>query len=322
MTGYNSQYSAICVLVGSHILTFIATLVFRDLKHFKNNTAIPFSQWLATVLMPLCSFFLLILLFRSENASLNTILFSIIITLILNITAFYIYNNLVKIYNTKLKEALLLQQNTFLDKQLNLMKNSISKTKSVMHDYKNHLMAISRYLERNNSIGALQYLSELDKALVDSKNKDISKSGNINIDSILNYKLNAAIEKGIFVTLNIKIPSELPVTSFDINVILSNLIDNAVEAASKLKEDKFINIDLFYCIGILNLSIENSFNGQVTMKQSCILSSKKDKFYHGIGLKNVTRTVKKYSGDIDINFQDDLFKVNVLLYLNEGNANE
>lgn len=54
-------------------------------------------------------------------------------------------------------------------------------------------------------------------------------SGNNDIDSILNYFIQNAKNKNIEVLVNIKIGNEMKINFFNLNIILGNLMDNAIE---------------------------------------------------------------------------------------------
>ena len=45
------------------------------------------------------------------------------------------------------------------------------------------------------------------------------------------------------------------------------------------------------------------------------ITNKKDKFMHGIGLKNIKDTVYKYNGEIKIEFDDDKFVIKFIFSL-------
>jgi len=60
-----------------------------------------------------------------------------------------------------------------------------------------------------------------------------STSGNIVVDSIINYKLRSISDWNVAVTVDIVIPTELPIEIVDLSTILTNLLDNAVQALQR-----------------------------------------------------------------------------------------
>ena len=69
-------------------------------------------------------------------------------------------------------------------------------------------------------------------------------TGNNIVDIIINSKMNIAQSYGITITVNAKITNEIKIDDIDLSVILGNLIDNAIEAATKENEEKYVHIQI------------------------------------------------------------------------------
>lgn len=69
-------------------------------------------------------------------------------------------------------------------------------------------------------------------------------SGNNTVDIVLNSKVNVAESCDITITVNAKITNEIKIDDIDLSVILGNLIDNAIEAATKENEKKYVHIQI------------------------------------------------------------------------------
>jgi sensor histidine kinase regulating citrate/malate metabolism len=100
------------------------------------------------------------------------------------------------------------------------------------------------------------------------------------------------------------------------NVILGNLLDNAVEAVKKINEKK-IKIEMELDRGCLYIKIENTFNGNIEIRDGKLKTIKNNSQYHGIGLVSIKNALDKYEGIIDIDYQSKTFSVNIMLYNNE-----
>lgn len=145
-------------------------------------------------------------------------------------------------------------------------------------------------------------------------NQEYINSGNNTIDSIINFKLNSSKNLNILVSTDILIPEELSLKTFDIAVILGNLLDNAIEAVSNI-DDRWIDIKLKYTKGRLIIEINNSYDGKLKKVDGHFISYKTDKENHGLGLKSVEAALKNYDGAIQILHDSNKFTVKVLLYL-------
>lgn len=65
------------------------------------------------------------------------------------------------------------------------------------------------------------------------------------VNVILNERYYLALEKGIVLSYKFNDLSQIPLNEVDISILLSNLIDNAIEAAEKLKKKTVVNVDIF-----------------------------------------------------------------------------
>ena len=121
------------------------------------------------------------------------------------------------------------------------------------------------------------------------------------------------------VVVKVMLPEEIK-HSFDINVLLGNLLENAIEAAQQT-EKKYLSINIMLKRGVFKLVIENSFNVSSIIheeqqgKSKVLLTTKPFKEQHGIGLKNVKKIVEKYNGAMNVSTQEDIFCVNLILYM-------
>ena len=91
-------------------------------------------------------------------------------------------------------------------------------------------------------------------------------------------------------------------------------MENAIEAA-KLSKEKYMGMTMEIKRGILFISVHNSFNGEIQYRNGRIISSKSGDLKHGLGLRNVERIVREMNGEINIAHKDELFCVDVMIYV-------
>ena len=101
----------------------------------------------------------------------------------------------------------------------------------------------------------------------------------------------------------------------DLFTVMGNALDNAVESVEKRDKDQYKSIgvrvwkkDLFAVI-----QVENSFDGELKMKDGLPLTSKADKENHGIGIRSIKSIVEKYQGTVSVRVQDGNFVLTILL---------
>ncbi len=322
LTGYidlsvfsvDSQYSSIAGIMSIKLFSYIIVLIIQNYKNIKKGIDVPNSYWLSLFIIPFGTLYVTFLILESNNLSNYRIVISVSILLIINIVAFYLYDVLNSVYEDKIEKALLKQQNNYYHKQFEIMDNSYKNMKSVRHDIKNHLSIIESYINKNDTEKAINYIQNILNSSYGEQ--ELARSGNFDFDSILNYKLQNAKSKGIEIIVEAKIPQKINIESFDIAIIIGNLLDNAFEAVSKLSNDKKIKVRLNYRKNTLYIHVNNTFDGAVFYEDNQIISTHKDKENHGIGLKNIEKAIKKYNGTMEINHTNNNFTVDIFLYIN------
>ena len=118
------------------------------------------------------------------------------------------------------------------------------------------------------------------------------------------------------VETKISIPQQLRLRSFDLNVLLGNLLDNAIDASMQTEEKK-LNITIKLDKGVLFLHIGNSCQRIADGRSSFWETTKEDNVNHGIGLKNVRRIVEKYHGDLAFQCENNFMETDVMMYVKE-----
>ena len=196
--------------------------------------------------------------------------------------------------------------------QLDVLKNSEEKVRGLRHDLKHHLNELMLMAERDESSEIKEYIKSMDSFMTYSG--EYVSSGNTNIDSLLNLMLDDAKRELGAVSCKVCIPSELEIEPFDLNVILGNLLDNAIRAAKQTQE-KDLQVKIRYKAGMLLIDVANSYTGACIKQGDRYLSTKEDSAAHGRGLSNVRCIVEKYDGDMEITDENHLFRVKIVLYI-------
>ena len=202
-------------------------------------------------------------------------------------------------------------QNKLLEKQVQEVQNIYMTMRGWRHDYHNHLQAMKAYIKMGEYDKLDIYLKLLEEDL-DNINQ-LVESGNVNLDAVLNSKISLALNNGIDVEYKATCPPTLTVSDIDLCALLGNLIDNAVEACEKMKEDEKQYIRLY--IGILKkqlyISITNSTNEVVRKMDNQYITNKRGN--HGQGLKRINLIVEKYGGYINRQNEPGVFITEIML---------
>ena len=241
------------------------------------------------------------------NFSQNTnIVLAILCVIACPFSAFiFIYNRHIQNQQQELFE---LQQQSLkneIDMQyLDLLEMKNREMQILTHDYKNHLAAIRDM----SSEEVANYIDKMNNEIKTANST--SHSGNHTLDIIINKYVTECELKHISFNFDTKLSNLGFVDDFDLVTILGNVLDNALEAAEKSKGRS---------ISLLTKKV-NTYD-TIIITNSCDavpdknLKTKKQKGTHGLGLKSVAKTVKKYGGDFEweYNETDKIFIITIML---------
>ena len=173
------------------------------------------------------------------------------------------------------------------------------------------MVAIGALLDADRTEEAANQIREM-ISMNSSMSQEISHSGNIALDALINYKYSVALAEGTVMECCIEVSAELPVEITDLCSILGNLLDNALEAVRLLREEeRRVSLTVRIVKDALLISVENPYAGEIVVdRQGRIQSSKTGD--HGIGLISVERTAEKYGGSMSIKHENGVFRVSVL----------
>ena len=266
----------------------------------------PAMYYVTLLFVPLGSIF--IAYFAAKG--LNTVsLITAVILLLINIDIFYLYDNVIDLFSERCEREVMESQNKAIQNQLEVVQQSQLRIRCLKHDMDNHLLRLKDLIEKEKYAEALEYLETVKSST--AADKKLIDSGNDLIDSMLNYKL-ARLHDNIEQKYDIVVPKDLSFTEFDLNVIIGNLADNALEALEQLPADepKKLEISIRYKQGYLKVYFGNTFDGIMPEDGS----RKRDHENHGLGLKSVERIVHKYGGDMRAKVSDNWYEISLIMY--------
>lgn len=165
------------------------------------------------------------------------------------------------------------------------------------HDFKNHVNVLEKYLEEGFYSEAIDYIRILKTPLETIYQRNWS--GSWMLDTILNNKFAEANQKGIRLYPEIEVTGHIPLSEYDLCVVLSNLLDNAIEACEKVKEGKKeLQVSVKTVNQFFLVKIVNSIGKEPKQENGVYVTTKKDPQKHGIGLESVRVSLDKYQGTL------------------------
>lgn len=307
------SYSSAVGVIVMRVTTYMLAQIVFHIKKLRRSQTVSLLEWSAVVAVPLFTITLQSIIVGG-NVSKGWFIASAIMILALNVVTFYLYDSLSRNYIKQKEHALLKQENELYSKQCRMMEESTKELQIFRHDLKNRMLGICRYLDAGQLSEADDAIRELSGVM--EKNTLRSVTGNLAVDSIINYKLQAAILNDADVKTDIAVPAELEMNVADLSILIGNLVDNALEALQMVPSDqRSLYLKVVVSHNRLILQITNPYVQEVKYENGEIISSKPDSDKHGLGLKSVKRIVEKYEGGIVIHHENHLFSVDALLYL-------
>ncbi|MDE5892412.1 MAG: GHKL domain-containing protein [Acetatifactor sp.] len=187
------------------------------------------------------------------------------------------------------------------------VENMYTKMRGWRHDYRHHIQTMKVHAAKGEYEEITKYLDMLDDDLTNVET--VIRTGNRMADAILNSKLSLAAEKEINVKAEAKIPVSLTISEVDLCIVISNLLDNAIEACMELPPgERLIRIYMEMKGNYLYLAFTNTAGGR---KKNSFGTTRGEG--HGLGIARVDAVVKKCGGYITRASEDEAFSTEVLL---------
>lgn len=312
----NDRIAYIYVVITSKLIYFIIIMAILKLVIRNKETNAENKYYWLLFIMPLSSI-VMILSFRyvaysfvlTQNMSFWWIVSSILV-LFANIIVFMLYEysnkNTKELYEIKAIARQEEQDRKYYD----IVEQSNNEMRVLVHDIKNHL----------------SYLQGLDSAeemhsYIDSLGKDIDKSyyagvsKNKTLDLIIGKYLKLCEANGIKFSVDVKTSNLSYIEPKDLSTLLNNLLDNSFEAATGT-ENAFIEFVIFSRNDSYDgLMVRNSCKAAPQTKNGQLVTTKRDKTMHGIGITSIKKVLKKYNAMLDWKYDEDnqIFETDIVI---------
>ena len=132
-------------------------------------------------------------------------------------------------------------------------------------------------------------------------------------DSVVGYYCGLCGREEIPIHVRLDLPETLPVDEMDLCLVLSNLLENALEASLRTAAvRRQITVTAYlHAARLLLIEVENPFDGAVKEKDGVFRSSKRKG--DGVGLQSVRHIAERSGGASTFTYQDGVFRARVML---------
>ena len=267
----------------SRIICFCMVKIVLLVVKKKRNVELDFQDWLEVFVVPVGSIWILLTLVKAEPFSEQASCFvASAIVLLINIVTYYLYERSKEAEEKRIREKVLEKQCEYYIRQNKESQKWWEELRNFRHDIKQRYLLEKMLVDSGKYSELERYCNENLKLI--TRGNLVSNTGNIYIDSIINYKAEYAAQIGIEFEVKENIPRDGEMNAEDICICLGNLLDNAIEELAGHKE------------------------------KGKYLTHKADSGNHGLGLIIVGQIAEKYKGQVEIHDENDRFDVAVLLY--------
>lgn len=121
--------------------------------------------------------------------------------------------------------------------QAKWLEQAVEQMRGQRHDFKKHISMIYYFNEKGKTEEVEKYIRQIQDN-IDRIREEHIDTGNYALDSILNAQMSKAQLCGVNLQVECVVPQELNLSTYDMNVMLTNLLDNSIEAAQKTEEKK------------------------------------------------------------------------------------
>lgn len=212
------------------------------------------------------------------------------------------------------KLSIVKEQLKMQEENIRILEKSYYETSKLRHDLNNYIICANEMADR----------SQFDELKIYLKNLSQKESGSIHyyvhmnrkaIGAVINTKFSTAKLNGIS-TKCVLLDEMENIVDIDAAILLANLLDNAIEACKKNLSASNIELKIWSDVGYYCIKITNTVETDILAINPKMITSKKDKNFHGIGLQTVQEIVKKYDGILSFVQEENKFHVCISLSCN------
>lgn len=318
MTGTKYDLENVLVILLGKAIVLLCILIIKKQFGKKSIEVLTDTEWLIFLVFPMFTIIIIASMlsyFRYVETSEQTMLLFIgaFGMIEMNIVVFYLINDIVE-RETQLYESRIfqLQAKNQAEKYQSISEN-FDKQKKRTHEYKSQIECVKSLLKKKQYSKLEEYVKEICGTL--DRELDAIDTNNIIVNAILNTKYQEAEENEIVFVLKVNDLSELKIEDKDIVTILSNLLNNAIEACKKCERDRRImKVKLVNEDGMIKIGVRNTFNGSILYENGEIKSTKLVRAEeHGVGIKNIIEVIEKYDGSYVIKENNQEFYFSIII---------
>ncbi len=193
-------------------------------------------------------------------------------------------------------------------KEIEEIKHSEYEISLIRHDMRHFLNTVCIMIENQEYETAQKYIHQIIEVTDKTALQKFCNNEMINL--ILSSYESRMKEKNIRFNASVMIPDKLPCSELDLTSILSNGLENAINAVLPLEENRVIHFKLCIKNGKLLLSIRNPYAKEPVFGDGLPITNANG---HGLGAQSIRYITTKLHGNCQFTTEDGLFALRVVL---------
>lgn len=307
----NAVYAAYTNIIGNFMLYVILSMyiILKKLSDYPSGRI--YKRYflvitgLCVLLLIICTMLLGSTMIDEEN--ILPLLFSVL--LMITVLCISIYKKVISVLQENALTKIEIEKNALEQDYYNHIQQGLKNLSLLRHDFKNHLLVLQGYAASGRMQELQDYISRLSDELTPAA---LIATPSHLLSAIMNTKNEECKQKGVTLVFEQRV-SGIYIDDFHLISVFSNMLDNAITAASKC-ENGFVHLRLTSLDSYLEIDCINKHKEQIIHKGENFLSTKPThQDIHGLGIQSMRKAVRELRGEILIDYTEDSFHVNILV---------
>ncbi|MEG2166123.1 MAG: GHKL domain-containing protein [Ruthenibacterium sp.] len=194
--------------------------------------------------------------------------------------------------------------------QLNVLRTSQEQAAIYRHDMRHHLSMVDSFAQQGELAKIIEYISNVQQSLVSITPMHFCKNETVNL--LLSSFAYKAEMQNIILNIKADLPKQLHIPDTELCSVLSNGLENAFHAVSKLTDgtprEVFVNCNIGK--NILLIEIKNTYSGEVSIENGTPVTTETG---HGYGCKSMRSIAEKRNGFCGFQAENGYFTLRLAL---------
>lgn len=312
---YYVQGSLLIVL--GKMFLFVIILLIRKLLKKESLAYLHDMEWIRFLVFPIFTILAIVGMVSTSGNLINQTQKNVYISIAfglagMNLVVFYMIRD-ISTREMQISEAKIFRlQVENQTRMYRSISENFDKQRKKTHEYKNQIMCIEALIKKRRFEELEEYIEGIQENL--REETDAINTNHVIVDAILNTKYREMMVKNIVFIFKINDLAEISISDEDIVTILSNLLNNAIEACEQCSGKRIVKLKMVKEDDFLTISVRNTYGNQIVESGEELLTSKKeDVEEHGIGVKNIVETITKYAGSYVVKHDEEEFCFSILI---------